>query len=341
MTFAKFPRIKLAHLPTPLEPMENLTKLLGGPNLWIKRDDCTGLSTGGNKTRKLEFLMSEALTQGADMVLTAGATQSNHTRQTAAFAARLGMDCHILLADVKGSDDFSYNRSGNVFLVYLHGAAVERCESGRDVNAALSESAARFLAEGRKPYVIPVGGSNATGALGYANCAVELCKQADDIDLRIDHVVHATGSSGTQAGLAAGLALLNADIQLLGVGVRAPKQQQEETVFRIACETAEKIGSGIRISREAIVANSDYVGAGYGRLDANVTKAMQLFARHEGIVLDPVYTGKCAAGLVDLVGKRVFREGENVVLLHTGGVAGAFGYVSEFDFSDSSQGGHS
>jgi len=236
---ARFPRVKLAHLPTPLEPMERLTKHLGGPRLWVKRDDCTGLSSGGNKTRKLEFLMGEALKQGADTVITQGATQSNHARQTAAAAAKLGLACHILLEDRTGFDSREYNLSGNVLLDRLHGASVSKRKGGVDMNAEMEALAADLRKQSRKPYVIPGGGSNVVGALGYANCALELVAQANEMRLKIDHVVHATGSTGTQAGFVAGLSAIHAGIATLGISVRAAKDKQEEAVFALAAATAE------------------------------------------------------------------------------------------------------
>src|SRR6056297_2279713 len=238
MHFSRFPRVHLAHLPTALEPMDRLSKELGGPRIWIKRDDCTGMSTGGNKTRKLEFLMAEAQEQGADLVITQGATQSNHARQTAACAARLGIDCHILLEDRTGSNDPNYNENGNVFLDFLHGATAEkRPGSGLDMNAEMEAVAEKFRAEGRSVYTIPGGGSNPTGALGYVNCAMELVGQANDRGLAINRIVHATGSSGTQAGLVAGLAAMNAGIPVLGIGTRAPREKQEQMVFDLATRT--------------------------------------------------------------------------------------------------------
>lgn len=332
MNLARFPRVRLGHLPTPLEPMEQLTRLLGGPTLWIKRDDCTGLSTGGNKTRKLEFLMAEAVDAGADIVLTQGATQSNHARQTAAAAAKLGMDCHLLLEDRTGSKDPDYNANGNVFLDHLHGASTEKRPAGLDMNAEMEAVADRMRAEGRVPYTIPGGGSNATGALGYVNCALELMSQAVDMGLRIDHLVTATGSAGTQAGLVAGLTGLSAGVPLLGIGVRAPKPKQEENVHRLACATAERLGLQGGIAREAVVANCDYIGEGYGIPAPSTIEAIEMFARHEGLLLDPVYSGKGAAGLIDLIRKGFFKKDENVVFLHTGGAAGLFGYLSAFDF---------
>ena len=204
MHLARFPRVFLAHLSTPLEPMERLSKELG-VEIWIKRDDCTGMSTGGNKTRKLEFLMAEALDQGADMVMTQGATQTNHGRQTAAFAAKLGLKCHILLEDRTGYQDGNYNTNGNVLLDHLHGATTQKFPAGHDMPGEMERAAEAKRAEGHKVYVIPGGGSNPTGALGYVNAAFELLGQANDRGLKFDRLVHATGSSGTQAGLVTGL----------------------------------------------------------------------------------------------------------------------------------------
>lgn len=332
MHLARFPRIHLAHLPTPLEPLKRLSAELAGPEIWIKRDDCTGLSTGGNKTRKLEFLMAEAEAMGADLVMTQGATQSNHARQTAAFAARLGLACHLLLEDRRGSTDVNYNRNGNVFLDFLHGATAEKRPGGLDMNAELEAVAERFRADGRVVYVIPGGGSNPTGALGYVNCAMELVAQANDRDLVIDHIVHATGSAGTQGGLIAGLKAINANIPLLGISVRAQRAAQEENVFRLAEATAKKLGCPDVVNREDIVANGDYIGQGYGIPAAGTIEAIEMFAQLEGILLDPVYSGKGAAGLIDLIRSGKFKKGERVVFVHTGGSAALFGYTAEFDF---------
>lgn len=330
MHLARFPRIFLAHLPTPLERLDRLSKELGGPEIWIKRDDCTGLSTGGNKTRKLEFLMAEALEQGADTVITQGATQSNHARQTAAFAAKLGLACHILLEDRTGSNDPNYNQNGNVLLDHLHGATTSKRAGGMDMAAEMEVLAGRLKEAGRKPYIIPGGGSNPTGALGYVNCAFELVGQANDRGLRIDHIVTATGSAGTQAGLVTGLKALNSGIPLLGIGVRAPKEKQEESVFALAQRTAEKLGCPTVVNRADVVADSSYVGPGYGIPRADTVEAISMFAQLEGILLDPVYSGKGAAGLIDYVRKGRFSKGQRVVFLHTGGAAGLFGYDAVF-----------
>lgn len=333
MHLARFPRTFLAHLPTPLERLDRLTKELGGPEIWIKRDDCTGLSTGGNKTRKLEFLMADAEAQGADMVMTQGATQSNHARQTAAFAAKLGMGCHILLEDRTGSNNANYNNNGNVLLDHLHGATTEKRPGGGDMNAEMEKLADQFRADGRNVYTIPGGGSNPTGALGYVNCAFEMLGQFNNRGLKVDHIVHATGSAGTQAGLITGLKAMNAQIPLLGIGVRAPKAKQEENVYNLACATAEKLGCAGVVAREDVVANTDYVGEGYGIPTQSGLEAIRMFAELEAILLDPVYSAKGAAGFIDLIRKGHFKKGERVVFLHTGGAVALFGYDAAFDFS--------
>lgn len=330
MHLARFPRVFLAHLPTPLERLDRLSKELGGPEIWIKRDDCTGLSTGGNKTRKLEFLMAEALAMGADTVMTQGATQSNHARQTAAFAAKLGMACHILLEDRTGSNDANYNSNGNVLLDHLHGATTSKRAGGLDMAAEMEMVAERLRAEGRKVYIIPGGGSNATGALGYVNCAFELLSQANDRGIVIDHLITATGSAGTQAGLITGLKAINAGIPLTGIGVRAPKEKQEENVFNLATKTAEKLGCPGVVLRSDVVADSSYVGAGYGVPRADTLEAIAMFAQLEGLLLDPVYSGKGAAGLIDYCRKGKFKKSERIVFLHTGGSAALFGYDAVF-----------
>ncbi|HEY5337468.1 MAG TPA: D-cysteine desulfhydrase [Rhizomicrobium sp.] len=331
MHFARFPRVHLAHLPTPLEPMERLTKHLGGPRLWIKRDDCTGLSTGGNKTRKLEFLMGEAVAKGCDTVITQGATQSNHARQTAAAAAKLGMECHILLEDRTGNNSPDYTLNGNVLLDRLHGATISKRAKDSNMNAEMENLAADLRDKGRKPYIVPGGGSNPVGALGYANCALELLHQANEMDLKIGHIVQATGSAGTQAGFVAGLVALNANIPVLGISVRAPKDKQEANVFKLAEETAAYFGAPGVVKREHIVANSDYVGAGYGVPTEGMREAVKLAARFEGILLDPVYTGKGFDGMLDHVRKGFFPKDSDVVFLHTGGSAGLFGYADALD----------
>ena len=334
MHLSRFPRLRLAHLPTPLEYLKRLSEELGGPEIWIKRDDCTGLSTGGNKTRKLEFLMAEAQIQGADTVMTQGAVQSNHVRQTSAFAAKLGMKCHVLLEDRTGYTDDNYNHNGNVFIDLLHGATYEKRGPGLDMNAEMEVVADKLRDAGSNVYTIVGGGSNATGALGYVDCAFELLHQANDKDLVVDHIVHATGSTGTQAGLITGLKAMNANIPLLGISVRAPKEIQEENVYKLAVETASKLGCDGVVNRDDIVANSDYVGKGYGFPTEAGIEAIKMFAELEGILLDPVYSSKGAAGLIDLIRKGHFKKSDRVVFIHTGGSASLFGYTKHFDFTD-------
>ena len=331
LTLAKFPKVRLGHLPTPLEPMDRLSEILGGPRLWVKRDDCTGLSSGGNKTRKLEFLMADAQSKGADTIITQGATQSNHARQTTAAAAKLGMECHILLEDRTGSNDNNYILNGNVLLDRLHGASVSKRSGGTDMNLEMQDFADALIEKGKKPYIIPGGGSNPIGALGYVNCARELTEQASEIGLKIDALVHATGSAGTQAGLVTGLAAIQSSIHLLGIGVRAPKDKQEQMVFDLAQKTADYLDTGIEIERDKVRAICDYVGAGYGLPTDGMIKSVKLLAQSEGLLFDPVYSGKGLDGLIDQIKKGYFAGMDNVVFLHTGGSAALFGYPETFE----------
>lgn len=330
MNLARFEPLRFAHLPTPLEPAPRLGAALGDLDLYIKRDDCTGLAGGGNKTRKLEYLMGEAVRQGADTLVTQGAVQSNHVRQTAAAAAMHGMACEIILEERTGSKAVDYTGNGNVLLDLLMGAKVRNVAGGSDMNAALQEVAAEVTARGGKPYVIPGGGSNTIGALGYVECAFELMGDINATGLQVDRLVTATGSAGTHAGLVAGFAMMGVDIPILGIGVRAPKEIQETNVFKLAQDTAELLGGRDRVTREMVVADCDYVGAGYGLIDDEVVAALKLCARTEGLLLDPVYTGKAMKGFIALAAKGMF-DGETVIFLHTGGAQGLPGYASELE----------
>jgi len=329
MHLARFPRVRLAHLPTPLEPAPRLSEALG-IELWIKRDDCTGLAGGGNKTRKLEFLLGDALEVGADTLVTQGAVQSNHVRQTAAAAAAHGLKCEIILEERTGSTAIDYIENGNVLLDRLYGAVIRRVPGGTDMAAELERTAEAVRTRGGAPYVIPGGGSNAVGALGYVDCAREIVVQADELDLAVSRIVTATGSAGTHAGLVAGLAVMGADIPVLGIGVRAPKDKQEANVLKLAKETASLLGHPDRVKDEMVVADCDYVGAGYGLIDQAVIEALTLAARTDGLLLDPVYTGKAMKGLIALARAGRFRD-ETVVFLHTGGAQGLFGYQGELE----------
>jgi L-cysteate sulfo-lyase len=331
MHLSRFPRVRLFPAPTPLHRLERLSRVLDGPDIWIKRDDCTVVATGGNKVRKLEWLIGEAHAQGAEHVVTQGAVQSNHVRQTAAVAAMFGMKCTALLEHRIETNDRDYLNSGNVLLDRLFDCAIEYRPGGIDMNAEAENKGAELRAAGEKAYVIPGGGSNKTGALGYVSCAQELVRQADEIGLKIDRVVTATGSAGTHAGLVVGLEGENAGIPVLGIGVRLPRDRQEENVFRLAEATADFVGVRGGIPRSAVVANCDYVGAGYGVPTEGMKEAVTMLARLEGILLDPVYSGKAMAGLIDLIRRGEVRKGETVVFLHTGGAVGLFGYAGTFE----------
>ena len=331
MHLARFPRVRLFPTPTPLEFLPNLSRHLDGPEIWIKRDDCTVVATGGNKVRKLEFLVGEAKALGADHLVTQGAVQSNHVRQTAAVARRFGMKCTALLEHRVQTNDRDYLNSGNVFLDQLFDCAIEYRPGGANMNAEAEAKGEALRAAGAKAYVIPGGGSNRVGALGYVSCAQELVQQADEQGLKIDRLVTATGSAGTHAGLVVGMQGMNANIPVLGIGVRLPKDPQETNVHRLAEATAEYVGVKGGIARSAIVANCDYVGPGYGQPTPGMVEAVRMVARLEGILLDPVYSGKAMAGLIDLIRKREIRKGETVVFLHTGGAVGLFGYLGAFE----------
>lgn len=329
---ARFARRSLGHFPTPLERMERLEEHLRQqypqvPALWIKRDDCTGLATGGNKTRKLEFLVGDAIERGADTLVTAGAVQSNHTRQTAAAAAAVGMDCKLILERRQVRDD-DYEHSGNVLLEKLLGAQiVDRVPGGADIPAAMDELATSLQDRGRTPYVIPGGGSNPVGALGYVACAEELESAAT----AVDWVVHTTGSCGTQAGLVAGFSAFHSKAKVLGITNRRAATAQIDAVKTLTLRTADLLGTGDTIDHDSIRVDDRWIGGGYGVPTDEMLAAMRLLARLEGIVLDPVYTGKGFAGLLGNIADGTFAEDDNVVFLHTGGVAGLFGYRSVFD----------
>jgi L-cysteate sulfo-lyase len=330
MKISHFPRIRVTHAPTPLTFLPRLTEALGGPRIYMKRDDCTGLATGGNKTRKLEFLMAEAMARGADTIITQGATQSNHVRQTCAMAASLGMATELLLENRTGSTLADYRQSGNVFLNQLFGARMREVPGGTDMNAAMQSLADEVRASGRRPYVIPGGGSNPIGALGYVVCAMEMIDQFNQAGLDVTCVVHATGSAGTQAGLVVGLEGTRSQIPVLGIGVRAPQPVQENNVFNLAEATAQLLGVSGCVTRDKVVANCDYVGGGYGVPTPGMVEAVTMVARLEGILLDPVYSGKAMAGLIDLCRTGFFGKGQTIVFVHTGGAVALYGYMPTF-----------
>jgi len=333
MHLSRFPRVSLAHLPTPLEFMPNLSAELGGPRIWVKRDDCTGLATGGNKTRKLEFVMAEALEQGADTIVTVGAVQSNHVRQTAAAACKLGLSCEVLLEHRISDPTENYANSGNVFLDRVFGANLREYPGGTDFDKAMQEVANEVESNGGKPYIITGGASDKIGALGYVNCAIELLTQANDMGLVIDHLVTATGSAGTQGGLIVGLKATSSNIPLLGIGVNAPRKKQEEKVYELAKETAEHVGAPGVVKREDVVANCDYVGEGYGIPTESMNEAIIMLARTEGLLFDPVYSGKGLAGMIDLIRRGDYSKSQNIVFLHTGGSVALFAYADQLNLT--------
>lgn len=331
MLLTGFPRVSLAHLPTRLEILPRLSEHLKGPEIWVKRDDCTGLATGGNKTRKLEFSMGEALEQGADTVITVGAVQSNHVRQTAAAACKLGLKCEVLLEHRVTNPTELYRTSGNVLLDRIFGANLREYDAGTDFDAEMKRVAIEVSAAGGSPYIIPGGASNPVGALGYVGCGEELLQQCDEQDVRFDHVVTATGSAGTQAGLVVGLRGSGSDLPVLGIGVRVPQDVQEERVYKLALETAELVEKPGCVAREDIVADCNYVGPGYGMPTESMNEAVLMLARTEGLLFDPVYSGKALAGMIDYVRQGRFTKNQKIVFLHTGGAAGLFAYADILD----------
>jgi len=321
-----YPRIKLAHLPTPMEPLRRLSEALQGPDIWIKRDDCTGLATGGNKTRKLEFLMGAALAEGADTVITFGALQSNHVRQTAAAAAKLGLACEAILIRMVVPREPAYQTSGNLLLDELLGARVHAVADVEEAMSKLAEISDRLQRTNCKSYLIPTGGSNPVGALGYVNCALEITEQTKQLDISIDTIVHASSSSGTQSGLVVGLTSLDSPTRVVGINVyNQDTDALIEEVINLCAETVEFTGVAA-IPSSRIHVNGDFLGEGYGIPTAETVEAVRMVARHEGLLLDPVYTGKAMAGLIGLIQEGQISKNQTVLFIHTGGSTGLFAY---------------
>lgn len=326
MNLAIFPRRRYTPQATPIEKLENLSKHLAGPQLYIKRDDLLGLAAGGNKTRKLEFLLADALAQAADTLITVGAVQSNHCRLTLAAAAKEGLKCQLVLEE-RVAHSYRPQASGNHFLFQLLGAEkLKIVPSGADLLAEMQALARDLEQIGRKAYIIPGGGSNSLGSLGYVSCATEILAQSFDSGIAFDHIVCASGSGGTHAGLVTGLLGMNASIPLTGISVRAKKQPQEEKLYGLASEMADLLGIRGGIRRDAIVVLDDYVGEGYSLVTPGMVEAVRMFARLEGILLDPVYTGKAAAGLIDLIRQGRFSNDDKVLFIHTGGSPALYAY---------------
>ncbi len=317
----RFPRLELIGAPTPLEYLPRLSDHLGR-EIFIKRDDVTPLAMGGNKLRKLEFLAADALREGADTLITAGAIQSNHVRQTAAVAAKLGLHCVALLENPIGTRAGNYLTNGNRLLLDLFNAQVEMCDALTQPNVQLEELATRIEAQGYRPYVIPVGGSNALGALGYVESALEIAQQCEGA-VELSSIVVASGSAGTHAGLAVGLEQLMPSAELIGVTVSRKAADQLPKVVALQ----QAVASSLELQANAeIQLWDDYFAPGYGMPNDEGMDAVKLLAQLEGILLDPVYTGKAMAGLIDGINQKRFKDEGPILFIHTGGAPALFAY---------------
>jgi D-cysteine desulfhydrase len=308
-------RLRFAHLPTPVEELPRLSQALGGPRLLVKRDDQTGLAFGGNKTRKLEFLVAEATTQGADVLISAGAFQSNHCRQTAAAAARFGFQCILVLTGEEPT-----KATANLLLDHLFGARIIAVADRMDRDRVLRETADEAVANGQHPYLVPYGGSSPTGAMGYTYAVEELMQQ----NVHPDWIVFGTSSGGTHAGLVLGQRVFGFPGRILGISIDEPEDWIRNRVSALAGDASERLGTRMDFSEDDVLANADYCTAGYGVVTAAEKEAISLFARAEGMLLDPVYTGRAAAGLIDLIRRGKFKKGETVLFWHTGGQPALF-----------------
>jgi len=321
-------RLNFAHLPTPIEELPRLTQALNGPRILVKRDDQTGLAFGGNKTRKLEFLVAEAQEQGARMLISAGAIQSNHCRQTVAAAARFGFDCTLVLTGEKPAQP-----SANFLLDQLFGAEIITVADRKDRDRILQETFDNAVAAGKKPYLVPYGGSSPTGALGYAFAMQEFMNQLKDLrvlqelgglERGVDWVVFGTSSGGTHAGLVLGQRVFGYTGKVLGISIDESEAQLKAHVSELASQASEKFGERINFTGDDVLANENYCQAGYGVFGAGEREAIKLFASNEGLLLDPVYTGRAAAGMIDLIRKEFFKKDETILFWHTGGQPALF-----------------
>lgn len=311
----KIPRVKFAHLPTPIEELPRLSGTLGGPRILIKRDDQTGLAFGGNKTRKLEFLVAEAREQGAKTLISGGALQSNHCRQTAAAAARYGFDCILVL-----NGEMPDQPSANLLLDQLFGAQIVTIVDRKERDRVLQETFDHAVANGCRPYLVPYGGSSPTGALGYAFAMDEFMKQ----NIHADWIVFGTSSGGTHAGLMLGQRAFGYKGKVLGISIDESEEWLKTHVSALASDASERIGKRIEFVPADVLANADYCTAGYGVLTDAEREAIKLFAKYEGLLLDPVYTGRAAAGMIELIRKGYFKKDETVLFWHTGGQPALF-----------------
>ena len=332
MSLAQFPRRRYTPFHTPIQKLERLSAHLGGHiNLYMKRDDLLGLAGGGNKTRKLEFLMADALSKGADTIITCGAVQSNHCRLTLAASTLEGLKCQLVL-EQRVPNSYNPQATGNNMLFNIMGVeAVHVVEGGVNLMAKMEEVADALRAQGRKPYIIPGGGSNDIGGLGYVSCAQEMLMQLHDMDVNMDAIVTTSGSAGTHAGILAGILATSAHIPVVGIGINRKKEAQTQAVYDLTCKLAAKIGMTEAVKMEDVIVFDDYVGEGYSRVTPGMVEATRLLARVEAILMDPVYTGKAMDGMLDLIGKDYFKAGSNVLFLHTGGSPALFAYPDTFN----------
>lgn len=331
MNLAKFPRRGYVQSPTPIEFLPRFSKALGGKvNVYIKRDDLLPGCAGGNKTRKLDFCIADALAQGADTLLTCGSIQSNHCRLTLAWAIKEGLDCHLVLTEkVEGS--YKADAAGNIFLFHLMQATSLRLAPfGASPLEIMDEMAGDLRKKGKKPYIMPVGASTPVGALGYVACAQECMEQLFHMGVNIHSLVTPTGSAGTQAGLLVGLDGCNAGIPVIGMNVLRGKAEHEKIVHDLALDTCKLVGLTQHIPASQVICHDDYLGPGYSLPTEGMVEAVQLMARTEAILLDPVYTGKAMAGLIDHIRKGAFPDGANVLFLHTGGSPALYAYMDSF-----------
>lgn len=330
MDFKSVPRRAYTSGPTPIEYLENLSKLLNGPDIFIKRDDHLGLAGGGNKTRKLEFLLADALRNKADTIITCGAVQSNHCRLTLSAAKKEKLDCHLVLEE-RVPNSYSPTATGNNLLYSVLDADSKTVvPGGSDMIKEMEKVAKKVEAEGKKPYIIPMGGSNEIGALGYAACAEEINLQLKEDQIDIDYIITPTGSSGTHAGLLLGMGESSRSIPIIGISVNNQTKAQEEKIFKLLEQTSEYLNIENRIEKSAVKVLDDYIGLGYSLPSDGMIEAVKLLAQSEGILLDPVYTGKTMHGLIDLIRSAYFKTDDKVLFMHTGGSPALFNYGSLF-----------
>ncbi len=322
---ARFSRLGLAHLPTPLEPLKRLTEYLGGPRLWVKREDCTGVGFGGNKLRKLDYVLREAMDAGADTLVSGGVVQSNSQRQVAAAAAKLGFDCHLAVYHGRlAAPTPDYETSGNALLNRLFGATLHAVDWTGDRNRAIYALAEKLSAEGRRPYVVPYGVSSPLGAIGYATAIVEIARQSADLGFAPRAIVHCSGSAGTQAGLVLGASLALPATEIVGIDIDAEPDRVRADVLRYGSAAAEMLGIPFVADRVEVVAG--HAGPAYGIPHAATIEAIRLAGRLEALVLDPVYSAKGLAGLIALIREGRWTAGDDVVFIHTGGAPALFAY---------------